>query len=405
MNATLQCLLHTPHLVERLEADVRRMRRTRRNGNDKETDRDGNGATKTDGEAEPCACAPATESLIGLARSDEEGGGSEGFLLRLKDIAAARNEQFSNGQNDAHEFLRTILHAVHEEINRRGRAPYAPIENIPEETAAAAMARWMAHLRGLDDSTVYDFFGGVLCSRCECLNCQNVSLTFDPFLDLSLPIALTPTTPSLRGKTPKSTKGGASGEKGSAFQFFSSNKAASREEKGSRCTAEAVDIVLRESCMADTYEMLNGGNQLFCDKCKKLCDGRRCSNVALWPRILVLHLKRFDGSGKKNDANIIYPKTFMLRDVRYRLYAVCCHSGSESSGHYTNYVALDEAVVKQSDSNIISDACGEETPSKAPCRSTMEKWYLCNDKCISEVDAKTAFSALGNAYILFYYQQ
>ena len=40
-----------------------------------------------------------------------------------------------------------------------------------------------------DDSYIFDLFVGQLESALKCSECRNVSLTFDPFWDLSLPIS------------------------------------------------------------------------------------------------------------------------------------------------------------------------------------------------------------------------
>ena len=42
-----------------------------------------------------------------------------------------------------------------------------------------------------DKSFVFDLFVGQLQSSLKCVVCENVSLTYDPFWDLSLPISST----------------------------------------------------------------------------------------------------------------------------------------------------------------------------------------------------------------------
>ena len=60
------------------------------------------------------------------------------------------------------------------------------------------------------------------------------------------------------------------------------------------------------------------------------------------PRILVMHLKRFDGSATKLDKFVDYPFELSLSTYaasehvhhHYQLFAVCLHRGTESEGHY-----------------------------------------------------------------------
>ncbi len=66
-----------------------------------------------------------------------------------------------------------------------------------------------------------------------------------------------------------------------------------------------------------------------CEKCKST---KACKNIKIhrYPEILVCHLKRFTNDGYKINSEISF------KELRYyRLTAVCNHSGSTGSGHYT----------------------------------------------------------------------
>lgn len=361
MNAVLQCILHTPQLLSFLENDLRRL--------------------SPAFDAQECngtqrylsffaVHKPATYSLLelGLATCHIPLGQ---LLLSIKGSAALYNSEFSgNGQNDAHEFLRTILYVIHDEVNRgAGRnAPYKELKDVDQETDEEGMKRWTNHIRTVDDSTIYDFFGGVLRSRCECLTCGNRSLTFDPFLDLSLPID-------------------SQGSEGSLTHSID--------------MPETLDFILRRHCLNEKMEDLRAGNQLLCVKCKKLRDGKRSSIVVRWPKVLVLHIKRFNVEGKKNAAKIVYPQSFMIdAHIRYSLFAVCCHQGSESFGHYTSYVSVSKGEGETSSST--TNGAGRFSTR---LRGQVRTWYLCNDSQVTEIDAKVAVAALTNVYILFYFQE
>lgn len=57
-------------------------------------------------------------------------------------------------------------------------SPYLP--PIPSAT------KWWRWYRTLEASDLFDVFVGQLCSSLKCDKCQNISLTFDPFWELSV---------------------------------------------------------------------------------------------------------------------------------------------------------------------------------------------------------------------------
>lgn len=392
MNAALQCLLHTPLLLNSLAQDMRRALKLR--NADAGADGMERGGMKE--ESYLANTFGGTYPLVQLGLKHPKEPPTQ-LLLAIKNAAAKENQEFrGHGQNDAHEFLRTILHVVHKEVNRgaeRGE-PYAALKDVENESETEAMQRWMQSLRSVDDSTVYDFFGGFTRSRTECRSCGLVSYAFDPFLDLTVPVT-----------QPKRFRG-----------------AKSRES-----IPDAVDARVREVFLADHTEEFNGKNQLHCGRCKGLRDVIHQSCVRVWPHILVLHLNRFNAAGRKNSSKMVYPHSFMLGDNAYRLFGVCCHSGSERSGHYKSYVCMRNSAAKEPSKAVQSpiapfdyggdavydngaaaattttstdDASGSSAPQ--PGKEEVETWYRCNDDKVEPVDVKLALGELENAYILFY---
>ncbi|RNF26262.1 ubiquitin hydrolase [Trypanosoma conorhini] len=304
MNSVIQCILHSPWLFARL-AKVNKGRRL----------------------------CPATSALLEL--NGPNVSSSRQLLLIIKNEAAKFNAEFQyNEQSDAHEFLRTLLFVVHSEVNVSGgnNAPYEEVEDVEDEKEEAAMQRWREHFLRIDNSVIYDLFGGVMRSKCVCSRCKKESLTFDPFLDLSLPMM-------------QSAK-----------------------------EAMTIEAALKAN-FDDVEEKLRGGNQLLCARCKGLRDGKRSLKIKQWPKILVLHLKRFSDTGRKNSGPVVFPELFTTHDYtpQYQLYGVVCHSGSEHWGHYTSYV-----------------------------RTLSGQWYHCNDGSIVHSTVMEATRALALAYVLFY---
>lgn len=89
-----------------------------------------------------------------------------------------------------------------------------------------------------------------------------------------------------------------------------------------------------------------------CPKCKKGCTAER-ETVFVFPDTLMLHIARFDKSGRKDTKKIDIPKEIDLENIgsgdaclNYGLLAVIAHKGSASSGHYVSYVQDPEAAGK-----------------------------------------------------------
>ena len=105
-------------------------------------------------------------------------------------------------------------------------------------------------------------------------------------------------------------------------------------------------------------------------------------SIHKFPRILVLHLKRFSQEryGRKLTALVDFPQSLELgsyagdsgRPARCSLYAVSNHSGGTGSGHYTAY-------------------------ARNPYSGD---WLYYNDSRVSSASASSVVSA--EAYVLFY---
>jgi len=209
------------------------------------------------------------------------------------------------GQHDAHEYLRFLLDGLHEDLNRvRHKVAYEELKDIDGEDDAEKSDRWWRHYKERNDSAIMDIFCGQLRSAVVCSKCEHVSTAFDPFYDLSLPIP----------------QGGAQVTLDSCFKAFTA-----------------------EERLAEDYT---------CSKCKSTDCCSRKLDIYRWPRVLVVHLKRFTCviPGRRYDklpTNIDFPResldltlygTFVEDPPPiYDLFAVSNHIGSCSGGHYTAY--------------------------------------------------------------------
>uniref|UniRef100_A0A3Q3WNL2 Ubiquitin carboxyl-terminal hydrolase n=1 Tax=Mola mola TaxID=94237 RepID=A0A3Q3WNL2_MOLML len=241
-------------------------------------------------------------------------------------------------QQDAQEFLRCLLDGLHNEVNRvtiRPKVFVGDFDHLPDEEKGRRM--WNMYLQW-EDSKVVDLFVGQLKSSVTCTVCGFSSTVFDPFWDLSIPVA----------------------------------------QKSSG------EVTLKDCLRLFTEEdVLDGEERPTCNRCN---DRRKCTkrfSIQKFPQILVLHLKRFsdlNNRASKLSTYINFPlKDLDLREFSsasdrpvYNLYAVSNHSGNALGGHYTAY-----------------------------CRHpALGEWYNFNDSRVSPVSSNQVQSS--NAYVLFY---
>nr|XP_034190635.1 ubiquitin carboxyl-terminal hydrolase Usp2-like isoform X1 [Osmia lignaria]XP_034190636.1 ubiquitin carboxyl-terminal hydrolase Usp2-like isoform X1 [Osmia lignaria] len=245
-------------------------------------------------------------------------------------------------QQDAQEFLRYLLEGLHEDVNRVTVKPQPIHTDIPEmfTDSQKAVESWKRYLRS-EDSMVVDVFVGQLRSSLRCTSCDHVSVTLDPFWDLSLPI------PARNGTV-----------------------------KLSQC----LEHFTRE-------EVLDGDEKPTCSKCQMRRKCTKSFSIQKFPKILVIHLKRFSPMERyrgKLNVMVDFPLTGLdlsafaaprVPGCTYNLYGVANHSGTTYSGHYTAYC-------------------------KHPYSG---EWHEYNDSRVSVVPARSVVSS--EAYVLFYEQQ
>ncbi|PFH37728.1 hypothetical protein BESB_000700 [Besnoitia besnoiti] len=105
-------------------------------------------------------------------------------------VGRVREEFHGYNQQDSQELIAFLLDGLHEDLNRIKKKPYyeSKIEGGPEMSdAEVAEASWRRH-KEINDSAIVDLFQGQYRSRLQCPECGRVSVTFDPFMYLSLPV-------------------------------------------------------------------------------------------------------------------------------------------------------------------------------------------------------------------------
>nr|XP_036577490.1 ubiquitin carboxyl-terminal hydrolase [Colletotrichum truncatum]KAF6784488.1 ubiquitin carboxyl-terminal hydrolase [Colletotrichum truncatum] len=109
-------------------------------------------------------------------------------------VGRARSTFQGWGQQDTQEFLGFLLDALQEDLSRIKKKPYiekpdSTDEMIGDEEAIRKMAEEVWDItRKRDDSVIADLFTGLYKSTLKCPVCDKISITFDPFNNLTLPL-------------------------------------------------------------------------------------------------------------------------------------------------------------------------------------------------------------------------
>lgn len=171
MNSALQCLAHTPKLVDYFLGDYKR-----EINHDNPLGMDGEIASAF-GDLLKKLWAPGASPVAPRT-----------FKLKLAHFAP----QFSGfNQHDSQEVLAFLLDGLHEDLNRVKNKPYVEAkdgDDRPDEEIADEY--WNYHL-ARNDSIIVDVCQGQYRSTLVCPVCKKVSITFDPFMYLSLPLPST----------------------------------------------------------------------------------------------------------------------------------------------------------------------------------------------------------------------
>ncbi|ESW97058.1 hypothetical protein KL918_000669 [Ogataea parapolymorpha] len=179
MNSALQCLVHIPELTNYFLYDYY----------EKEINRDN--PLGNDGKV-----ASAYAGLVKHLFDKRFAGPSSSFSPRdFKYTIGYYNSMFADyHQQDSQELIAFLLDGLHEDLNRILKKPYVEKPELPddkvndlEEVRKLAQKCWDSHkLR--NNSVVIDLFVGLYKSTLVCPSCGKISITFDPYNDLTLPL-------------------------------------------------------------------------------------------------------------------------------------------------------------------------------------------------------------------------
>ncbi|XWS73790.1 hypothetical protein CRYUN_Cryun02cG0159600 [Craigia yunnanensis] len=171
MNSAIQCLAHTPKMVDYFLGDYSR-----------EVNHDN-----------PLGMKGEIASAFGdLLRKLWAPGATPVAPRTFKSKLARFSPQFSGfNQHDSQELLAFLLDGLHEDLNRVKSKPYVEVKDGEgRQDEEVADEYWQNHL-ARNDSIIVDVCQGQFKSTLVCPECKKVSITFDPFMYLSLPLPST----------------------------------------------------------------------------------------------------------------------------------------------------------------------------------------------------------------------
>ncbi len=107
----------------------------------------------------------------------------------FKKVVGEFQPMFSGyAQHDSAELLSYVLDGLHEDLNRVKKKPYVEMPDFRHvDEKKRAEYSWLYHLMR-NQSVIVDLMHGQYKSTLKCPNCKQISITYDPFMMLSLPI-------------------------------------------------------------------------------------------------------------------------------------------------------------------------------------------------------------------------
>ncbi|GAV63880.1 UCH domain-containing protein, partial [Cephalotus follicularis] len=171
MNSAIQCLVHTPKLVDFFLGDYLK-------------ERDYKNPSGMRGEI-----ALEFEDLLRkLWAPGATSVDPKKFKLKVSELSP----RFSGyNQHDSQEFLSFLLDGLHEDLNHVISKPYIEVKDVEGRPDEEVAEEYFQNHRACNNSIIVDLFQGQYKSTLVCPVCKKVSSKFDPFMYLSMPLLST----------------------------------------------------------------------------------------------------------------------------------------------------------------------------------------------------------------------
>jgi len=210
--------------------------------------------------------------------------------------------------HDCHEFLLYLLSNLQDEMISATKTSIK-LENMSEQEA------WSLYKEN-NNTIIDELFAGMYKSIVICEKCSYESVTYEPFFDLSLAI------PTGASKT--------------------------------------LEKCISKFLTAEKLELKQG---YVCDKCKHRTKASKVLELAVLPKVMVIHLKRFSmhSDAKKVSCQVEYPVSMNMNkflsqqtneENKYSLSGLSVHMGCLDFGHYIAFSKRGSTWAKFDDTDV-----------------------------------------------------
>ena len=264
------------------------------------------------------------------------------FVKTVQKLAEIKDKDIFTGydQNDLPEFLIFVIDCFHNALSREVNMNIQGTAENDRDKIALLCFDKIKQMYSKDYSEIWNIFYGIHVSQLVSVKTNALmSMRPEPFFIVNLPIPQNNKSPTL---------------------------------------LDCFDLYVEG-------EILDGDNSVLNEETGE--KEAAIKNLMFWslPTILVIDIKRFNSSNKKNQILIDFPLTnlnlskyvigYNKETYIYDLYGVCNHGGSVLGGHYTSFV-----------------------------KNANDKWYHYNDTSVTEVpeQVKNQQIVSSKAYCFFY---
>ena len=261
------------------------------------------------------------------------------FVKTVQKLAQIKGQELFTGfnQNDLPEFLIFVIDCFHNAIAREVNMTIEGDIKDDKDKIAVKCFEKIKQMYEKDYSEIWNIFYGTHISQLDhAITGEKLSMIPEPYFMINLPIPENNKSPTL---------------------------------------IDCFDLYTQ-------HEILDGENCITHEKTGEKVPIKK--NIMFWsfPTILVIDIKRFNSTNRKNQIMIDFPLKkldlskyvigYNKESYIYDLYGVCNHSGSSLGGHYTSFV-----------------------------KNANGKWYHYNDSDVSEVSEENHIIS-PKAYCFFY---
>jgi ubiquitin carboxyl-terminal hydrolase 2/21 len=261
------------------------------------------------------------------------------FIKTVQKLAHIKKQDLFTGyeQNDVPEFLIFVIDCFHNSLSREVNMSIQGTPENDRDKIALLCFEKIKQMYSKDYSEIWNIFYGIHISQLSSVETKKIiSMNPEPFFIINLPIPENNKSPSLLD----------------CFDLYTQSEILDKENS-----------VLNEIT----------GKKESAEK-----------KLVFWslPTIMVIDIKRFNASNKKNQILVDFPLNelnlskyvigYNKDSYIYDLYGVCNHSGSVLGGHYTSFV-----------------------------KNANNKWYHYNDTSVSEIAMEQQIIT-PKAYCFFY---